>query len=54
MLTEQLNIGAQEPRVLNIYRNYLFTTQENHGSRFDCYEALQQTVIVLHRPNYFP
>jgi hypothetical protein len=29
MLTEQLNTGAQEPRVFNIYHNYLSTTQEN-------------------------
>jgi hypothetical protein len=29
MLTEQLNTGVQETKVLNIYRNYLFTTQEN-------------------------
>jgi hypothetical protein len=27
MLTEQLNTGAQEPKVFNIYRNYLSTTQ---------------------------
>jgi hypothetical protein len=28
-VAEQLSTGAQEPRVLNIYRNYLSTTQEN-------------------------
>ena len=33
MLTEQLNTCAQELRVLNIYRNYLSTTQENQVSR---------------------
>jgi hypothetical protein len=34
MLTEQLNTGAQEPRVLNIYRYYLSTTQENRLKNF--------------------
>ena len=29
MLTEQLNTGTQEPRVLNIYQNYLFTVLES-------------------------
>jgi hypothetical protein len=37
MLTEQLNTGTQEPRVLNIYRKYLFTTQENQLLAFDSF-----------------
>ena len=40
MLTEQLNTGAQEPRVLNIYRNYLFTTQENQLLAFDSFRVI--------------
>jgi hypothetical protein len=40
MLSEQLNTGAQEPRVLNIYRNYRFTTQENQLLAFDSFESL--------------
>ena len=42
MLTEQLNTGAQEPRVLNIYRNYLFTMQENQLLAFDSFELLHR------------
>jgi hypothetical protein len=42
MLSEQLNTGAQEPRVLNNYRNYLFTTQENQLLAFDSFESLHR------------
>ena len=41
MLSEQLNTGAQEPS-LNIYRNYLFTTQENQLLAFDSFESLHR------------
>ena len=40
MLTEQLNTGAQEPKVLNIYRNYLFTTEENQLLAFDSFRVI--------------
>jgi hypothetical protein len=40
MLTEQLNTGTQEPRVLNIYRNYLFTTHENQLLAFDSFRVI--------------
>ena len=40
--TEQLNTGAQEPRVLNIYQNYLFTTQENQLVAFDSFKSLHR------------
>ena len=40
MLTEQLNIGVQETKVLNIYRNYLFTTQENQLLAFDSFRVI--------------
>jgi hypothetical protein len=42
MLSEQLNTGAQEPRVLNIYQNYLFTTQENQLVAFDSFKSLHR------------
>jgi hypothetical protein len=45
MLTEQLNTGAQEPRVLNIYRNYLFTTQENQ---------LHYLCVIIRDGNEYP
>jgi hypothetical protein len=37
---EQLNTGAQKPRVLYIYRNYLFTTQENQFLAFDSFRVI--------------
>ena len=40
MLTEQLNTGVQETKVLNIYRNYLFTTQENQLLAFDSFRVI--------------
>ena len=37
---EQLNTGVQETKVLNIYRNYLFTTQENQLLAFDSFRVI--------------
>jgi hypothetical protein len=47
MLTEQLNNGTQEPRVLNIYRNYLFTMQENQLLALHINQRLAYAYITI-------
>jgi hypothetical protein len=63
MLPEQLRTGAQEPRVLNIYRNYFSTTQENqcagpvltlYLAHSHCEKKLIQTLILLHGGKIIP